>query len=114
MERKKWMLDNFFLAIRVKKGLMFLFSWKMIIFLIFFCLLCVGEWWLIYRELSESLCLLVFIFFICENKKIDFNEIIFGSYIRKLSLGYILKSLYFMRKLWLIVNNIVGNFILLK
>lgn len=52
-----------------------------------------------HRELPESLCLSVFILFICENKKIDSNEIILGSHIRKSSLGYILKSLHFMRKL---------------
>lgn len=92
-----------------KKGLMFLLSWKMTIFPIFLCLLCVGEWWPTHRELPESLCLSVFILFICENKKIDSNEIILGSHIRKSSSGYILKSLHFMRKLWPIANNIVGN-----
>lgn len=97
-----------------KKGLMFLLSWKMTIFPIFLCLLCVGEWWPTHRELPESLCLSAFILFICENKKIDSNEIILGSHIRKSSLGYILKSLHFMRKLWPIANNIVGNSISLK
>lgn len=114
MERKKWMLDNFLSATRGKKGLMFLLSWKMTIFPIFLCLLCVGEWWPTHRELPESLCLSAFILFICENKKIDSNEIILGSHIRKSSLGYILKSLHFMRKLWPIANNIVGNSISLK
>lgn len=92
-----------------KKGLMFLLSWKMTIFPIFLCLLCVGEWWPTHRELPESLCLSAFILFICENKKIDSNEIILGSHICNSSLGYILKSLHFMRKLWPIANNIVGN-----
>lgn len=74
MERKKWMLDNFLSATRVKKGLMFLLSWKMTIFPIFLCLLCIGEWWPTHRELPESLCLSAFILFICENKKIDSCE----------------------------------------
>lgn len=44
MERKKkWMLDDFLSATQEKKGLMFLLSWKMTIFPIFLCLLCVGD-----------------------------------------------------------------------
>lgn len=98
MERKKWMLDNFLSATRVKKGLMFLLSWKMTIFPIFLCLLCIGEWWPTHRELPESLCLSAFILFICENKKIDSNEIILVSPIRKSSLGYYLKECAFYEK----------------
>lgn len=98
---KQWREKNecwiiFFQRHGEKKGLMFLLSWKMTIFPIFLCLLCVGEWWPTHRELPESLCLSAFILFICENKKIDSNEIILGSHIRKSSLGYILKSLHFM------------------
>lgn len=81
-----------------KKGLMFLLSWKMTIFPIFLCLLCIGEWWPTHRELPESLCLSAFILFICENKKIDSNEIILVSPIRKSSLGYYLKESAFYEK----------------
>lgn len=66
-EKKCWMI--FFQRHRKKKGLMFLLSWKMTIFPIFLCLLCVGDG---DQQIIES-CLRVYdyqlFFFICENKR---------------------------------------------
>lgn len=89
-----------------KKGLMFLLLWKMTIFPIFLCLLCVGEWWPTHSELPESLCLSAFILFICENKKIEsaFYEKVMTNCKQYCWKFHFIKTIYFqgIRKLFVL------------